>query len=177
MFEQFFSASVSIYTGLLVSPPTWVLYWVAAFDIESGFFIPQVRSECCRYPSVSVLGSEVKAVPTAPRPKTVLVVEDDTDFRRMTKAILDRQGHTVFTAADVSEAEELWAMARNNIDVVVSDNVLGFDLGVDLVERFRSQEPHGHFVLFSGLPVQMEVPGVSFLMKPFTVSAILEQVA
>ena len=83
----------------------------------------------------------------------------------------------VFTAADVSEAEKLWALAKNRIDVVVSDNVLGYDLGVDLVERFRNQQPDVRFVLCSGLPVEKKVPGVSFLMKPFTVSDILETVS
>lgn len=95
----------------------------------------------------------------------------------MTKSILIRQGHTVFTAADASEAEELWALAQNKIDVVVSDNVLGYDLGVDLVQRFRNQQPEVQYVLCSGLPLETELPGVSFLKKPFTVSAIVELVA
>ena len=120
---------------------------------------------------------EKQVEPTSHSQKTILVIEDDTDFRRMTKAILNRQGHTVLTAADVSEAETIWAMGRNTIDVVVSDNVLGYDLGVDLVERFRNHQPDVRFVLCSGLPVDRQVPGVSFLMKPFTVSAILEQVS
>lgn len=114
---------------------------------------------------------------TSRNQKTILVIEDDADFRRITKANLNRQGHTVLTAADASEAETIWSMARNTIDVVVSDNVLGYDLGVDLVERFRNQQPDVRFVLCSGLPVEKKVPGVSFLMKPFTVSAILEQVS
>ena len=126
---------------------------------------------------MSVLSAEKKQPQHPITPRTILVIEDDTDFRLMMKAILNRQGHTVLTAADVSEAETIWAMGRNTIDVVLSDNVLGYDLGVDLVERFRNHQPDVRFVLCSGLPVDRQVPGVSFLMKPFTVCAILEQVS
>ena len=125
---------------------------------------------------MSLLSHE-KAFSVSSCVKTILVIEDDADFRRMTKSILIRQGHTVFTAADASEAEELWALAQNKIDVVVSDNVLGYDLGVDLVQRFRNQQPEVQYVLCSGLPLETELPGVSFLKKPFTVSAIVELVA
>ena len=106
--------------------------------------------------------------------KTVLVVEDDTMVLRMVRTSLHLKGCRVLTAKDVCEAEEQWAMAHKIIDVVISDNKLGVDMGAELVQRFQKQAPDVQYVLCSGAPLEREIPGVSFLMKPFNVDVILE---
>ena len=108
--------------------------------------------------------------------KTVLVVEDDTMVLRMVRRSLHLKGCRVLTAKDVCEAEEQWAMAHKIIDVVISDNKLGgYDFGAELVQRFQKQQPDVQYVLCSGAPLEQEIPGVSFLMKPFNVDVILEE--
>jgi len=122
---------------------------------------------------VSVVGSkEEKFNPTVPQ-KTVLVVEDDTIILRVVRTGLHRQGCRVLTAKSVPEAEEKWAMAHGIIDLVVSDNKLGYDRGIDLVQRFQQQKPGAKFILCSGEPIDQEVPGVPFLKKPFSLDSIL----
>lgn len=106
--------------------------------------------------------------------KTILVIEDDPTFLNLVQLKFRRKGHHVLLASDVSEAEEIWAMARNIIDVVISDNRLGYDLGADLLQRFKGQEPNVHYVLCSGEPLEQEVPGIPFLIKPFNLDVIVE---
>jgi DNA-binding NtrC family response regulator len=88
------------------------------------------------------------------------------------RAKLNRNGCRVLTAKDVSEAEEKWAMARDIIDLVISDNKLGSDRGVDLVQRFQQQEPGVQFILCSGEPIEEPLPGVPFVQKPFGIDQI-----
>lgn len=101
------------------------------------------------------------------------MIEDDHTFLNLVRISFRRKGHRVLTAANVLEAEEIWAMARTKIDVVLSDNRLGYDLGAELVQRFQQENPDVHFVLCSGDPATPEAPSVRFLAKPFTVDAVL----
>lgn len=103
--------------------------------------------------------------------KTILLIEDDPALLNIVQMKFRRKGHRVLSASDVSEAEEVWAMARNVIDVVISDNRLGYDLGSELLQRFQKQEPNVRYVLCSGKPLEQEVPGIPFLMKPFNLDA------
>lgn len=107
-------------------------------------------------------------------PKTVLVIEDDTFFLDSVRNVLRRAGHRVFTATTVAEAEEKWAMAHEDIDVILSDNRLENDRGLDLVARFKSQVPTVQVVLCSGEDLDLELPHSIFLQKPFTVRALLD---
>ena len=107
-------------------------------------------------------------------PKTVLVIEDDTICLHSVRNVLRRAGHCVFTATTVAEAEEKWAMAHEDIDVILSDNRLENDRGLDLVARFKSQAPAVQVVLCSGEDFDLELPHSIFLQKPFTARALLD---
>jgi DNA-binding NtrC family response regulator len=106
--------------------------------------------------------------------KTILLVEDDTVVLQVLRDVLRRLGHRVFTAKNVSEAEETWAKARAGIDVVVCDHVLGHDRGADLVQRFKTHRPEVKMVLCSGATTRLDVPGIRFLPKPFSVSLLVD---
>jgi CheY-like chemotaxis protein len=112
-------------------------------------------------------------IPSSDSPKTILLIEDDLIILDLFRISLRRKGHHVLTATDVSEAEEIWALARTKIDVVLSDNRLGYDLGVELLQRFQKEEPNVHFVLCSGEPLATANPGMQFLAKPFSVDVVL----
>ena len=105
--------------------------------------------------------------------KTILLIEDDTMLLKHLRTLLRFEGHRVLTATNVSEAEEAWAIAHERIDVILSDNMLESDRGVDLVARFRAQQPGVKIVLCSGRPLEREVPDTQFLMKPFSAATLL----
>ena len=109
--------------------------------------------------------------------RLILVIEDDPIFLAQLRLALRRLGHHVFTAADVAQAEEIWARAGEQIDLVVCDQNLGFDHGASLIQRFKAQRSDVKVVLCSGSELEMEVPGMAFLMKPFKVSTLLDAAA
>ena len=113
----------------------------------------------------------------SPLSKTILIIEDDTVFLQQVCTVLRRAGHRVLSATNVSDAEEIWAMGRERIDIVLSDHVLGFDRGADLVQRFKTHQPETKIVLCSGSPVDFEHAGIEFLLKPFTASMLLAAAA
>ena len=80
-------------------------------------------------------------------------------------------------AANASEAEEAWVQASRTIDVVICDQMLGPDLGLDLVQRFKSDRPDINAVLCSGSTVDPAVPGISFLMKPCPPNTLLNTIS
>lgn len=47
----------------------------------------------------------------ASEPKTILVIKDDAAFLNVLRISFRRKGYRVLTATDVSQAEEIWAMA------------------------------------------------------------------
>jgi DNA-binding NtrC family response regulator len=108
-----------------------------------------------------------------PAARTVLLIEDDAMLLQHMRALLRCEGFRVFAAGNVSQAEEIWAMAHERIDVILSDNVLECDRGVDLVARFKAQQPNVEIVLCSGLPLDREIYGAKFLSKPFSASTLL----
>jgi CheY-like chemotaxis protein len=66
---------------------------------------------------------------------TVLVVEDDPDARGALRIVLELAGARAHTAGSASEA--LAAMAREPIDVVISDIAMPDEDGYSLVSKLR----------------------------------------
>jgi chemosensory pili system protein ChpA (sensor histidine kinase/response regulator) len=85
------------------------------------------------------------------RPKamaTVLVVDDDSDFVRVTSKVLRASGHQVLTASNGAKA--LQVMRQDRPDVVLLDIMMSYILdGLD-VSREMAQDPE-----LKGIPVIM----------------------
>jgi two-component system cell cycle sensor histidine kinase/response regulator CckA len=115
-------------------------------------------------------------------PLTVLLVEDDDAVRRPLAAALARAGHTVLEAADGLQAEEHATRRGREIDVVVSDVILGSTTGPALVGRLAAMGVTVPVVLMTGYspeeidlgPAAREAP---LLQKPFPPSLLLERIA
>ncbi|HZO96773.1 MAG TPA: response regulator [Gaiellaceae bacterium] len=95
---------------------------------------------------------------------TALVVDDDPSCRLVTRAMLERDGYRVLTAADGAEALAL-AADEPEIGVVVTDSVLTDTGGRELASRLRRVLPRAAIVLTSG---DHDPRGTrDFLAKPF----------
>jgi signal transduction histidine kinase len=70
---------------------------------------------------------------------TVLVVEDDPDARGALRIVLELAGARARTAGSASEA--LAAIAREPIDVVISDIAMPDEDGYSLVSKLRERQP------------------------------------
>jgi two-component system cell cycle sensor histidine kinase/response regulator CckA len=120
------------------------------------------------------------ATAAAPRPRTVLLVEDEPAVRQVFARGLARRGHQVTSAGDALEALEL---LRGGLvpDVMVSDVMMpGMD-GVELAMAASQMQPGIAIVLMSGyaeLPRRRSAAahGIHFLPKPFALNDLVQAI-
>jgi two-component system, cell cycle sensor histidine kinase and response regulator CckA len=106
----------------------------------------------------------------------VLVVDDDAVVARLTAEILRSAGYDVHTANDPTAALEL--AHEHEVDVVVTDVVLGRTDGLDLVESLREIRPAAKTIFMSGYGAYARAaPGDPVLAKPFTPDELRSRVA
>ena len=113
----------------------------------------------------------------------ILVVDDDTNVRDITSAILVRQGYRVIAAQDGTEAIALFAPRTLEIKLVVTDLSMPNLDGIALSRIIRSLNPSVRILAISGLADEKDrlrrQPGASnaFLAKPFTADTLLVAVS
>jgi CheY-like chemotaxis protein len=96
---------------------------------------------------------------------TVLVVEDEPAVREVVVDLLQDEGFAVREASDGLQAiDELEA---DNIDLVLSDVRMPRLDGPSLARRLRGGGLAVPVVLMSAVAVEVDLPGVRFLPKPF----------
>ena len=106
--------------------------------------------------------------------ETILVVEDETLVRDVTRAMLERRGYTVLAARDGDEALRLAADHLGPIDLLLTDVVMPKANGRRVAERLRLLRPGLRVVFMSGYTEDAIVhhgvlePGIVLLEKPFT---------
>jgi CheY-like chemotaxis protein len=114
--------------------------------------------------------------------ETVLIVEDDSMLREMTRGMLRRHGYTVLEAANGREALEISQKFKGTINLVISDVVMPELNGRRTVESIRRQRPltkafyisgySGEALKNHGIP-DSDIP---LLEKPFRMEALLGKV-
>jgi PAS domain S-box-containing protein len=114
----------------------------------------------------------------APRPVTVLLVEDDEPVREIIALMLRDAGLLVSAAGGATEALDVLASASPAIDVLATDIVLGDVHGGELARRARALDPALRVLYISGYDgeavIREDMPhGDGFLTKPFTPQELL----
>ena len=104
-------------------------------------------------------------------PETILLVEDETSVRDLTRRMLEASGYRVFSAANGGEALRLCTINREHIDLMVTDVVMPQMRGVEVARRVARIRPRLRVLFMSGYTdnsIDLEIAGsVSFLQKPF----------
>jgi two-component system cell cycle sensor histidine kinase/response regulator CckA len=114
--------------------------------------------------------------------ETLLVVEDESQVRDLTVAILRRAGYTVLAASNGAEALEMYDTHSDAIEQVVTDALMPRMGGIELSRRLRQQRPDLPILIASGYSDaghidQTPLPeDVGFLQKPFTDRQLLDKV-
>ena len=72
---------------------------------------------------------------------SVLVLEDDRNYRRAVKRVLERAGLGVLTARDEQEAAAHFETS-DRIDLLLADVILPDGDGREIAGRFATQHPH-----------------------------------
>jgi DNA-binding NtrC family response regulator len=81
-------------------------------------------------------------------PRRILVVDDDPTIRAVLRQTLDRQGYTVFTAAEPVAAFAL--LDVQPVDMVISDNLMPNMSGVSFLSMVRDGFPEVIRILLTG---------------------------
>ncbi len=109
----------------------------------------------------------------------VLVVEDETAMREVTRRILARNGYQVITAANGVEAIEVASSHPRGIDILLTDVVMPQMLGKEAADRICALQPAVKVLFMSGytqgvLDTQGVLEtGINLLEKPFTEKSLL----
>jgi PAS domain S-box-containing protein len=114
--------------------------------------------------------------------ETVLVAEDVTAVRHVTRKMLERYGYRVLEAADGATAMRLVESFAEPIDLLLTDVVMPDINGWDLAERLRKQRPALRVLFMSGYTDDAVVrhgilqDGNAYLQKPFTPVSLARKV-
>jgi two-component system cell cycle sensor histidine kinase/response regulator CckA len=128
-------------------------------------------------------GKSFRGLPQLPHgSETVLLVEDEDAVRSLARHVLRSCGYTVLEADDGQRAVQLVEDHRGPIDLVVSDVVMPYLGGRQLVERLSALRPGLKVLFMSGYTDDAVVRhGVlttdyAFLQKPFTPPILAQKV-
>lgn len=103
--------------------------------------------------------------------ETILLVEDETALRILTRNILERFGYTVLEASNGEEACAVSAGQEHRIDLLLTDVVMPGMNGRDLADRLLEKRPEMKVLYMSGYTGQgigqgILPSGCHFLPKP-----------
>ncbi len=79
---------------------------------------------------------------------SILIIDDNPDFRRMLERVLSRAGHRIATAAGGHEG--LARFQDCPVDVVITDIVMPEGEGVETILALRKLRPHCRIIAVSG---------------------------
>ena len=108
----------------------------------------------------------------------ILLVEDEEDVRRFSRAILEANGHTVLVAKDGSEALDIFEKRHRSISLMLTDVVMPGMSGRELADRVKAIKPDIKVLFMSGYTNdavfrnEMMEKGVYFLQKPFSAASL-----
>ncbi len=125
---------------------------------------------------------ERTVAPAATGTGTILLVEDELNVRELVRKVLLRQGYQVLAAEHGQDALEVVARHQGPIHLVLTDVIMPYLSGPELVERIRSHQPMIRVIYMSGYTDQVLVqrdalgPEATLLPKPFATRELLRTV-
>jgi DNA-binding response OmpR family regulator len=103
----------------------------------------------------------------------VLVVDDEPAILRLTKEILEKRNYRVLTASESSEALVIFNTEKNSINAVLTDILMPYMDGIELIRSLRRMKPDVRVIVSTGEGEEARRPefqelGISnFLTKPY----------
>ena len=103
----------------------------------------------------------------------ILLVEDDSTLRQLTRLLLEGLGHEIIEAGSGAEALDLWAGQKDKIQILFTDLVMPGLTGIELSKRLFQEQPQLKIILTSGYSVEnlgqglAGLDGAQFVKKPY----------
>ncbi|HZS07924.1 MAG TPA: PAS domain S-box protein [Blastocatellia bacterium] len=113
----------------------------------------------------------------------ILVADDESAIREITRETLEAFNYRVLTAGDGAEAVALYAQHRNDIAVVITDMMMPFMDGPATIRALQKLNPLVRVIAATGLKANGKVTEAAsagvriFLTKPFTAEKLLKSLA
>ena len=130
---------------------------------------PVIKTESAADPASIFHGSEI-----------ILLVEDDSSMRMLTRRILEQHGYRVLEAGNGVEALPVWRQNRESVDLLLTDMVLPAGLsGLELARCLHAEKPGLKVLYMSGYSLDaieggLELKaGQNFIQKPFSFELLL----
>jgi CheY-like chemotaxis protein len=122
------------------------------------------------------------AAPVEAARETILVVEDETNLRRLTRQFLENQGYTVVEAPDGAAAVQICVAQQGIIHLMLTDVIMPGMNGRELAQRVAEIRPNMKVLYMSGYTENAIGhngtldAGITLLQKPFTLHALKAKV-
>jgi CheY-like chemotaxis protein len=114
--------------------------------------------------------------------ETILVVEDQSELRKLVREVLRSHGYTVLESADCREALRVAETYSGPIHLCLTDMVMPGMNGRELASRVRQLRPTAKVLYMSGhtnhaaLELEPETVPTPFLQKPFAPEVLLAKI-
>jgi two-component system chemotaxis response regulator CheY len=133
------------------------------------------------FPIFPISSESESAASITQTPSNILVVEDDSEIRSLTRTFLEHEGFHVYTSGDAERAAQIFHRAPH-IDLLITDYYLPRRSGMDLAIELKSLRPTLPILVISGAFLdalqldQLRSHGWNFLAKPFSLPQLLANV-
>ena len=116
-------------------------------------------------------------------PKTILVIDDDDQFREMLKEMLEEEGYNINEAQNGKIGIDLYR--KNPADLVITDLFMPEKEGIETITDLRQEFPDAKIIAISGggtiqpssyLALAEELGVLKSFEKPFRRNALLETI-
>ncbi len=127
--------------------------------------------------------NQKEIAPSKGKNELILVVDDETAIRQITKTSLENYKYRVLTAKDGIEAIAIYAERKTEISVVLLDLMMPNLDSLTVIRTLKTLNPQVRIVAMSGLAANESITktfgtGIpTFLAKPFTVDELLNAVS
>lgn len=115
---------------------------------------------------------------SAPNPRSILVVDDNSNLREALVAVLDNAGYAVFQASNGNAA--IADMRRQPVALLITDLVMPEREGIETIQQFIQEFPRIPIIAMSGmadyLPVAKALGASVVLQKPIAYADLLQAV-
>jgi CheY-like chemotaxis protein len=113
--------------------------------------------------------------------ETILLVEDESEVRRLSRYLLKSSGYTVLEADGITEAIRICTEYSNPIHLLLTDIVLLGMNGIELYGNLREIHTEMKVIYMSGYPKEAishyDMPeGAEFIQKPFNTNDLANRV-
>jgi two-component system chemotaxis response regulator CheY len=114
-------------------------------------------------------------------PSNILLVDDDSDIRSLTRTFLEHEGYGVFSSGDAERAAQIFRSVPQ-IDLLVTDLYMPGRSGMELARELKALRSELPVLMISGGLVdsaqesRLKEEGWNFLAKPFRLPELLSTV-